>query len=311
MSRSGEIAKPLITASSPVFTTAVIEAGSTTLASPVRKRAAPTPPHSTVDRSLVHHGASQAGDRFAVHVARPPSCRCRRAQLPGRRRHDRLRGVARPPSTYPVAWSSSTTAPATARCERIAETGVELIVNERNLGFAAGNNVGHRAAARRRPRVRVGAQQRHDGRAGDAAGDARRRRCRPLGRRRRLGDLRHGCSRARPDVGRRSARTVERPDPRRPQRWRPRRLPHGGVAAAARRCPARRRLVRHPLLLHVGGRRPVHPAGRRRAGAWRSPPTRGCGTAGAAPSSRWPRAAWRSMPPGSWCTCAPTPGCRC
>ena len=105
VSRSGEIASPLITASSAVLTTAVIDDGSTTWTAPARKRAAPTPPHSTVtarateSRLVDRHRASQPGDRFAAHVARAPSRRRRRAQLSGRRRHDRLPGVARRCST--------------------------------------------------------------------------------------------------------------------------------------------------------------------------------------------------------------------
>ena len=54
--------------------------------------------------------------------------------------------------------------------ERLAAVpGVELIVNESNLGFAAGNNLAIERLLDDGARVRVGAQQRHRGRAGDAA----------------------------------------------------------------------------------------------------------------------------------------------
>ena len=71
-----------------------------------------------------------------------------------------------------------------------------------------------------------------------------------------------------------------------------------------------RRLVRHPLLLHLGGRRPVHPAGRRRLA-----PRRRRAVAGVASLGRHARAAGAAAPGGARrrarrVPCAATRPCR-
>jgi hypothetical protein len=48
---SGEMFKPCITVSSPVFTKTVVDFGSLTMAKPRKKRAAPTPPAKTTTDS--------------------------------------------------------------------------------------------------------------------------------------------------------------------------------------------------------------------------------------------------------------------
>ena len=135
------------------------------------------------------------------------SRRRRRAQLPGRRRHDRLPGVARRRSTSPARVIVVDNGSGDGSAERLAAVpGVELIVNDSQPRVRRRQQRRHRAPARRRHRVRVGAQQRHRGRAGDAA-----RRCSPSPTPTRASAPSARCSttwptpRSRADVGRRGA----------------------------------------------------------------------------------------------------------
>ena len=270
------MARPLITASSAVLTTAVIDDGSTTWTAPARKRAAPTPPHSTTlgqcPSRRLHH-ASQPGDRFALHVGRAPSRRRRRAQLSRRL-------PTRSPACESLADSRCRPAcivvdngSGDGSAERLAAVpGVELIVNESNVGFAAGNNVAIERLLDDGQRIRLGAQQRHRGRAGDAPRAARR------GRRRSSASARSvRCSTtwpspdSRADVGRRGGRAMDRSDPGCPRRRRSRRLPHRGVAAAAGQRASVRSACSTPATSSPGRTSTCAPGWSTEAGASRSP----------------------------------------
>ena len=167
--------------------------------------------------------------------------------------------------------------------ERIAAAapGVELIVNDANLGFGGGCNTGIAVLRERgvdhvwllnndttvepatlQAMLDVAATDDRLGAVGSVIFD--------------MAAPERGA-----DVGRRPPRALDRVHPRRPHARRSGRLPHRRLAAAAGARPRRRRRVRSPVLLHVGGRRPRRPAARPRLADRRRR-----GVAGVAPRRR-------------------------